>query len=77
MSDDEFDKMMNEILGRIMEHADAVRIFVSQHDDDQTRSYTIGRGNFHAQYGLVKEWMARQDQHNREKAKQDAREDDL
>lgn len=75
MSDDEFDKMMDGILGRIMDHADSVRIFVSQHDGDETRSYTIGRGNFHSQYGLVTEWMIRQDQHNREKAKQDARED--
>lgn len=76
MNNEEFDKMMDQIADKLFEHADCVRIFMSRHDDGDTESFTIGRGNFHAQRDQVREWLQMQKQYVKERAKLDARKDD-
>jgi len=52
----------------LAEHFDSVRIFVTRHHGgkEDTASYSTGRGNFYASLGLVHEWVAMQDQIQRE-----------
>lgn len=54
-------------IAKLAEHFDSVRVFVSLHNggDQDTQCYTNGAGNFYAQLGQVKEWVAIQDQHAR------------
>jgi hypothetical protein len=50
----------------LMEHCQSVRIFVTfEKDSHETGSYETGLGNFYAQLGQVVEWMAIQDQYQR------------
>lgn len=54
-----------DMVAQLMEHSDSVRIFYTKHDGntENTESFTVGNGNFHAQYGQIKEWVLRQDQY--------------
>lgn len=58
---------------KLLEHVDAVRIFVTFHDGDKsiTKSYTHGAGNFYAQLGIVSEWLLRQEEQTRKDTFQD------
>lgn len=60
-------RMVDEVRDKLLEHFDSVRIFVSRHDGSsaQTVSYETGGGNFYAQLGQVAEWLAIQDQYQR------------
>jgi hypothetical protein len=53
-------KLVDRVRDELMEHFDAVRIFVSRHEveDDKTGTYTTGKGNFYAQLGQVDEWTS-------------------
>lgn len=51
-----------ECINKLIEHSDSVRIFATFQEDDITKSLTLGRGNFYSQYGLIKEWLIRQDE---------------
>lgn len=67
-------KQIEEIVERhaaqLGEHFDSVRIFVTRHrgEDANTVSYEYGLGNFYAQLGQVSEWLAMQDQFQRNHA---------
>lgn len=61
-------EMVDRVCRELGEHADSVRIFVTLHSGDgttNTRSYEAGTGNFYAQLGQVREWIAIQDQYQR------------
>lgn len=61
----EIEKQIETFCSSIMEHADSVRVFVTSHDGmaDVSHAFSIGKGNFFAQVGQVKEWIVRQDQY--------------
>jgi hypothetical protein len=44
------------------EHFDAVVILCTRHDGEGTRTIAKGCGNWHAQYGLVNEWLVNRDE---------------
>lgn len=64
-------KQIEEIVdlhvAQLGEHFDSVRIFVTRHrgQDQSTASYDSGSGNFFAQLGQVGEWVAINDQFQR------------
>lgn len=64
-------KMVDDIRTKLLEHYDSVRIFVTRHDGDSsdTASYETGGGNFYAQLGQVQEWLAIQDEYQRQWAR--------
>lgn len=67
-------KRVDDARTALMEHFDSVRIFVTRHDGSEanTACYETGGGNFYAQLGQVTEWLAIQDQFQREHAKKKA-----
>ena len=57
-SEREISELVDQCVARLMEHCDAVQIFVSVQDkDDKTSVYRGGRGNYFARLGMVKEWV--------------------
>lgn len=52
-------KNIDEIVGKLLEHYDSVRIFVSRQDGEKqvTTSVDRGGGNFYAQLGQVADWL--------------------
>jgi hypothetical protein len=59
---DPLDTALDKAVSLLHEHCDSVRIFCTLDDpeaDGDTRSYTIGRGNFFAQLGQVVTWLNR------------------
>lgn len=61
----EIEKQIETFCSSIMEHADSVRVFVTSHDGvaDNSYAFSMGKGNFFAQVGQVREWIVRQDQY--------------
>lgn len=60
-------EIVDECRDRMLEHFDSVRIFVTRHSGESanTAAYETGGGNFYAQLGQVREWLAIQDQYQR------------
>lgn len=62
-------KMVEEAVMKLSEHCDLVRIFVTKHAcdgaTDTTAAIDNGRGNIHAQFGQVDEWLTIQRQYQR------------
>lgn len=60
-------KRVHDAVNTLREHFDSVRIFVTVHDgnESETSAYESGSGNFYAQLGQVAEWLAIQDQYQR------------
>lgn len=67
-SDQQF---VQETVAKLGEMFDSVRVFVTVHDGSTstTHSYETGSGNFYAQLGQIREWLAIQDQYQRQHAK--------
>lgn len=67
---EEITSLCEEVKGKLLEHVDSVRIFVTFHEGatENTKSYSLGGGNFYAQLGLVREWLTRQDEYVRKDA---------
>jgi hypothetical protein len=58
------------------EHFDAVVILCTRHEGSRgTRTISKGAGNWHAQYGLVREWLYDFDEKIRAEARRDVAED--
>ena len=54
--------LVTRIATELSEQFDSVRIFVSRHDGKAgTCRVSIGRGNFYAQYGQIREWLIEQE----------------
>lgn len=48
-------------LNALAEHFDAVHIFGSYKNEDKTSMYNRGRGSYYARYGMVKQWIIREE----------------
>lgn len=60
---DRVQKMADELVEKLGEHCDSVRVFCTYRaEDGDTSAYTVGDGNFYAQSGQVQEWVAHQDE---------------
>lgn len=64
MSGDEEQEIVGRRVAELMEHFDAVQIFVTRYDAEReaTRSVRLGDGNYFARYGMVREWVMQQEQ---------------
>ena len=57
-----FDKEIDELMNKLSEHCDSVRLFISvPSGNGETTSFSRGAGNYLAQYGQIKEWILRQE----------------
>jgi hypothetical protein len=63
---------------RVQKHIDALReffdtvqVFCSRQEPDDTISVQMGSGNWHARYGQVSEWLLREEQRSRNKARRE------
>jgi hypothetical protein len=76
-------KSMNVMLDALREHWDNVQVFCSRIDPDpkkeddagSTQRLIMGRGNYYARIGQVKEWVTTEDQKTREEARDKYREE--
>lgn len=52
---------------KLMEHFDTVQIFTTRfmNSDEGTQGLQFGDGNWYARFGMVKTWLAKQDQGSR------------
>lgn len=60
----ELDRLVQEALRKIIEHADSVHIFVTkslENGKGETYRQVSGLGNSYARYGLVREWVTEQE----------------
>jgi hypothetical protein len=57
-------KCVDSHVAQLMEHFDAVQIFVSRHDGEtgNTGSIHRGGGNWYARVGQVQEWLSEADE---------------
>ena len=56
---------------RLAEHYDTVQIFVSSYEpgeDGSAESYSYGVGNWFTRYGVVRNWLIREEQGTRNEA---------
>lgn len=67
----ELQQLVDKVTQDLSEHCDSVRIFVVVHDNDLSRAYTCGKGNFYSQVGQVTEWLERQHEQVRNDARND------
>ena len=70
MSNDEMKDVVQRSAAALAEHFDSVQIFVTRHDGGKevSQSYETGRGNFYTRLGQISEWMAIQNQYQRNEA---------
>lgn len=55
---DNIARLVNEALDIIYEHCDSVQIFTTiLFDDGNTGLFIDGRGNWHARFGSVEDWV--------------------
>ncbi len=54
------EKAVERALDLLAEHYDAVQIFGSYKEED-TKRYVKGRGNYYARYGMVRQWVLREE----------------
>ena len=74
----EMKEIVDRAASQLSEHFDSVLILVTKNTEDgngNTAGYEAGRGNFYAQLGQVREWLAMQDQYQRNEANRRDRED--
>jgi len=62
-------KMINKHLDTLIEHFDSVQIFATRQSshNDGTVHINIGRGNYFARYGQIKEWIIVEEESTRNK----------
>lgn len=63
MTQEKLLKIIERHVADLMEHCDAVQIFVTQHNAEEgiTMAVDRGDGNWYARYGMVKEWVGQED----------------
>lgn len=72
MTDAEESAEVEAAVKKLGEHFDAVVILCSRHDGTKgTRTIAKGSGNWHTQYGIVREWMVNHDEDVRIQARRD------
>lgn len=73
-------RMVNEAASTLAEFCDSVRIFVTlpgESDAQNTNSFSVGRGNFYAQFGQIQHWMEQQLERTRIDEREDLEESEL
>ena len=70
MSQEEEAKILERHAAQLSEHFESVRIIATTQRDGTTSLFSSGAGNFYAQTGSVREWLARQDEHTLENVRQ-------
>lgn len=71
-ADDKTIKRIDEFVERIGEHCHSIRVIaVLPKPGGDSSIYTIGNGEFYSQIGAAKEWITRQDEATRIKARED------
>lgn len=67
-------KTLSGCANSLIEHFDSVQVFATRHDPEQggTVQFQIGKGNWFARFGQVREWMVYEEQ----KVKKTVRGDD-
>lgn len=74
MTDHEESAEVEAAVKKLGEHFDAVVILCSRHDGERgTRTVAKGSGNWHTQYGIVREWIVNRDEDVRIQARGDAK----
>lgn len=68
---EELQKLVDKVAQDLSEHCDSVRIFIVVHDNDLSKAYSSGKGNFYSQLGQITEWIERQQEHVRKDARED------
>lgn len=67
--------LVAEAAKKLGEQFDAVVILCTRHEGSKgTRTVAKGSGNWHAQYGLVREWLVNRDEDIRVEARKDSAE---
>ena len=59
-------QLVEDTAKRLGESWDAVVIMCSRHEMERTRTTFKGSGNWHTQYGMVREWLVTNDERTRE-----------
>jgi hypothetical protein len=62
------EKMVGEVLDKLSEHFDSVRIFVTSRCEKEPTNwncYSEGRGNYYAQRGQIEDWIVREQERTR------------
>jgi hypothetical protein len=59
---DEMDRLMEQMIDRLIEHCDAVTVFVQKRNGPDTEGKTMGRGNYWARVGQIKDWLLREEE---------------
>ncbi len=69
-NDSQVEEIVNRACAQLAEHFDSVQIFVTRHkgENQVTQNMEVGRGNFYARLGHVREWLCMQDQFTRQHA---------
>ena len=71
MSQEEDDaKILYRHTAQLSEHFESVRIIATTQRDGVTHMFSEGAGNFYAQTGSARAWIARQDEHLLEHVRQ-------
>ncbi len=74
---DEIESKIVKFMDDLGEHCESIRLFTTFPEGDGcTGSFTIGRGNFHAQRGQIQQWMIRQDENVRINERKDSKENE-
>lgn len=75
---DEDQAVLDRHVAQLREHFDAVQIVAVKHinDSEGTISYSNGAGNWYARTGLMREWLLKIDERERESIRRQAREGD-
>lgn len=59
---DRDEELLNKVADELSGQFDSVRIFITRHDGIKgTCRIAVGRGNFYAQCGQIREWLIEQD----------------
>lgn len=70
-------KLLEKSVSELGEHFDAVMVFAVRHDgatDDGTFRAIKGCGNWFSRYGVIKEWILREEETSRFRARKDCEE---
>lgn len=73
---DESDKAdtaaLNRALDTLIERFETVTIFATKHETEDSSSYCVGRGNWFARYGQVRNWLIKREEETRCGVRKDA-----
>lgn len=66
------EQILEEMVEKLGEHFDTVRIFATTAENAEAAAYTTGTGNFYAQMGQIREWLIMQEERAKVKIRSEA-----